>query len=221
MRNLIMVLMLAGATGCATMSEHDCAGADWYSFGYQDGNSGRGYELANQRSAACTRHGFPMDHATYQQGREAGLASYCTPTRAYQNGVNGAGYSGQCVAHNERDYLPEYELGRELNQLNANLQRWDREVQRLDYASRELASEIDGRNNRIRDVSLNLTQQEINQLLDENDESQRDRDQILVNELPEARDALEWARKELDAYRSSIDERRDRLAADREARGVN
>ncbi|MBB4657776.1 DUF2799 domain-containing protein [Parvularcula dongshanensis] len=116
---MLRFILSAGAflalSACATgMNVHECASADWASYGYEDGVAGAPPGLANDRAAACQRHGYGFDHAAYWAGRERGLSSFCAPSRGYRMGESGEPYLGQCASHGEADFLAAYDEGYEL-----------------------------------------------------------------------------------------------------------
>lgn len=101
--------------GCASMSAEDCAGADWQLLGFDDGARGETTSRGERRAEQCAKHGFAMDRAAYDNGRDRGLASYCTEGIAYQLGETGGNYNGVCVDHDEPAFLDAYGRGRELH----------------------------------------------------------------------------------------------------------
>ena len=111
MKRLLALGAFIALGGCAAMSKNECASADWWSVGYQDGARGAMMAAANTRGKACHKHGFAMDHVRYREGRTAGLAEFCTPARAYDLGARGGAYNGVCRRHGEAAFLTAYEDG--------------------------------------------------------------------------------------------------------------
>lgn len=101
--------------GCATMSADQCSTADWLLIGEADGAAGQTLAKAERRASDCLRHDVVMDRRTYDAGRHAGLASYCTPGTAYQLGESGRQYNGVCQDHDESAFLTAYRKGQELH----------------------------------------------------------------------------------------------------------
>ena len=111
------VLLAAGAAlnGCATLSEEQCLVGDWYGIGVADGQNGYSFERLGEHNEACASHGVIPDAAVYEQGRQQGLRSYCTPQIGFREGRQGDSYRGVCPSHLEADFLAGYSDGRLVN----------------------------------------------------------------------------------------------------------
>lgn len=72
MRSLLIVMCLAGLTGCTTTA--DC-GPDWFAVGERDGRINAGSQV--ERYAA--RCGVPVDRARYEEGYQQGFAQRPRP----------------------------------------------------------------------------------------------------------------------------------------------
>ena len=121
MLNLALVAILAGLSGCASMSADECHTVDWATIGFEDGS--RGYtadRLASHRKA-CAKHGVAPDLAAYQRGHAQGLESFCQPGRGFNHGANGGSYNGVCPAHLEPDFLEAFGAGHKLHSLRSSL----------------------------------------------------------------------------------------------------
>lgn len=111
--SLAAVLAAAGAlNGCATLSEEQCLVGDWYNIGVADGQNGYAFSRLEDHNEACQRHGVIPDASTYEQGRQRGLMSYCTPQIGFREGRQGDTYRGVCPASVEADFLAGYSDGR-------------------------------------------------------------------------------------------------------------
>lgn len=111
--SLAAVLAAAGAlNGCATLSEEQCLVGDWYGIGVSDGQNGYSYARLQDHAEACASHGVTPDPGPYEQGRQQGLLSFCTPQIGFREGRQGDNYNGVCPAHLERDFLGGYSDGR-------------------------------------------------------------------------------------------------------------
>lgn len=120
---LLLTIILAGLSGCATMSGDECMTSDWSAIGYEDG--ARGYttdRLASHRKA-CAKHGVTPDFAAYQSGRDQGLVEYCQPSRGFNVGSNGGRYNGVCSVNLEADFLDAYNAGYHLYSLRSQVNR--------------------------------------------------------------------------------------------------
>lgn len=121
-------LALALLAGCATLDRSECLTADWRAIGLADGAEGYGPDRLDAHRADCARYGVTPDAAAWEAGRQAGLASYCTPENAYRVGAIGAELSDQCPAED----MPElqaawnegslrYAIEREISALRSQL----------------------------------------------------------------------------------------------------
>ncbi|QDQ25853.1 DUF2799 domain-containing protein [Chitinimonas arctica] len=134
-----MLLLLSGLWlgGCAAMSEAECRTGDWYGVGERDGREGRESRLGDY-AKACEKAGVLPNTAEYSNGRERGLRAYCTPESGYRAGREGQSYGNVCAPELQGAFLREYERGRaryelkrEINNLENEMVRWGREIDRL------------------------------------------------------------------------------------------
>ena len=111
-RRIVGVLLAVSiAGGCATMSESECINADWREVGRNDGLEGRRQTQLARHYDACVKYGITPDREQYMEGRESGLAVYCTQDSGYWEGRNGAGYQRVCPANSEAAFLAGYRAG--------------------------------------------------------------------------------------------------------------
>ncbi|NND54656.1 MAG: DUF2799 domain-containing protein [Gammaproteobacteria bacterium] len=143
-----MTLVLAGISGCASMSGDECASGDWMTIGYEDGARGYTTDRIGQHRKACAKHGIAPDFAAYRSGRKQGLVEYCQPGRGFDIGSNGGSYNGVCSANLEADFLDAYNAGYRLYSLQSDVNRAsssinsrERELERIkaDMRSKEAA----------------------------------------------------------------------------------
>lgn len=116
---LSIVVLISGLSGCASMSENECALSDWSAIGYEDGVRGYSSDNFSHRRKACAKHGVTADFQAYQQGRQQGLREFCQPARAFSYGENGGRYQGICPADLEADFVDAYNAGHKLYSLRA------------------------------------------------------------------------------------------------------
>ncbi len=120
----ILALTLAaliGLSGCASMSEEECAFSDWTAVGYEDGAQGATSEQFGEYRRDCADHGVTPDFQAWQAGRSQGLMEYCQPSRGFNLGERGGRYNGVCNGGPEQDFLDAYRIGSQLYTLRANL----------------------------------------------------------------------------------------------------
>ena len=120
---ILLVLLVAGLGGCASMSSEECMTSDWAAIGYEDGARGYTTQRITDRRKACAKHGVTLDFAAYQEGREQGLVEYCQPGRGFSVGSSGSRYNGVCSVALEPDFLEAYNAGYHLYTLRSNVNR--------------------------------------------------------------------------------------------------
>jgi hypothetical protein len=135
---ILLAIIVAGLSGCATMSGDECMTSDWSAIGYEDG--ARGYttdRLANRRKA-CAKHGVTPDFAAYQSGRDQGLVEYCQPSRGFNVGSNGGRYNGVCSVNLEADFLDAYNTGHHLYSLRSSVNRANSSIKSKEHELDEI-----------------------------------------------------------------------------------
>ena len=147
---LLLAVSLAG--GCATMSESECLNADWRQVGHNDGLEGRRQTQLARHYDACIRFGITPDRDQYMEGRETGLAVYCTQDSGYWEGRNGAGYQRVCPANSEPAFMAGYRAGQsvydaveEIRSIRGQMESAKAGIDRLEDEIRKLESANDGR----------------------------------------------------------------------------
>jgi hypothetical protein len=119
--SIVLVLALAGLSGCASMSADECLTIDWATVGFEDGSRGYTADRVGNHRKACAKHGVTADLAAYQRGHAQGVETFCQPGRGFNFGANGGGYNGICPAHLEQDFLQAYSAGHKLHSLRSSL----------------------------------------------------------------------------------------------------
>ena len=118
---LVVVILVTGLSGCASMNADECVANDWFAIGHEDGSRGYTSDRFGNYRKACTKHGVTPDFQAYQSGRDQGLVEFCQPGRGYNLGVNGGQYRGVCSVEMEAGFLEAYRAGRKLHTLRANV----------------------------------------------------------------------------------------------------
>lgn len=119
-KSLVLVIV-AGVSGCASMSEEECALSDWSAIGYEDGSRGYTTDRFGQHRKACAKHGYAADFGAYQRGRTRGLEEFCQPGHAFTFGVNGGRYNGVCAAELEAGFIEAYQAGYQLYAMRSDV----------------------------------------------------------------------------------------------------
>ena len=117
----LMVVVLAGLGGCATMSADECLTVDWSAIGYEDGARGYSTDRFGSHRKACAKHGVSANLAEYQRGHAQGVEVFCQPSRGFDYGASGGNYNGVCPTLLEDAFLDAYRVGHQLYTLRANV----------------------------------------------------------------------------------------------------
>ncbi|MCJ7558044.1 MAG: DUF2799 domain-containing protein, partial [Gammaproteobacteria bacterium] len=125
---LLALLALGTLPGCASMSQDECKLADWYTVGFEDGSRGAGADRIGHHRQACAEHGVAPDLQAYQAGRAEGLREFCRPATGFLLGSGGSNYAGVCPDELETAFLPAYQDGRHLYQLQAQVKAVDSQI---------------------------------------------------------------------------------------------
>lgn len=176
-------------SGCATLSEAECVAGDWYGIGRSDGAQGRSYNRLGEHIEACQSHGITPDHALYEEGRQQGLLSFCTPQSGFRRGRLGGGYAGVCPAHLEADFLAGYSDGQMVHAAQSAYDTASNDQNRYlgearDYDSRIRTEEASLDGEGLNDEQRRTIRARIRQLRDDRERA-----------LDQARDA-EWRMRE-------------------------
>ncbi|MGJ8564885.1 MAG: DUF2799 domain-containing protein [Alphaproteobacteria bacterium] len=109
---LSFLAVFAGLSGCATISEEDCAVGAWSEYGYEDGLKGRSSDRVTDYAKKCSEYGVKPDSRAYLDGYDRGVVKYCTYERGYERGENGDSYNQICSGPLAIDFAPGYDAGR-------------------------------------------------------------------------------------------------------------
>jgi hypothetical protein len=129
--------LVALLTGCASMDRTQCASANWYAIGLEDGARGQPLERLGAHRRACAEHGVSPDAEPYVAGRNVGLKSFCTYERGFAEGRSGHGNAGVCPATVAAGFQSGYQRGRELWDLNRQLNDVQKQITRSKAALKE------------------------------------------------------------------------------------
>jgi hypothetical protein len=129
--------LFAALAGCASMDRTQCASANWYAIGLEDGARGQPLERLGAHRRACAEHGVSPDAERYVAGRNDGLKSFCTYERGFAEGRSGHGNAGVCPATVAAGFQSGYQHGRELWDLNRQLSDVQKQIARSKAALKE------------------------------------------------------------------------------------
>ncbi|HZD52654.1 MAG TPA: DUF2799 domain-containing protein [Woeseiaceae bacterium] len=137
-----LALVIAGLSGCATLSEEECAMSDWHTIGFEDGSRGYTADRLGDHRRACAKHGYAPDFDEYQAGRDEGLRLFCQPSRGFDLGAGGGQYHGVCAPELEPEFLDAYRAGRELHNLRSGVSSANSRIQARQHALEETKEQI-------------------------------------------------------------------------------
>ena len=124
-RALAVLVCSLTVAGCASLSESECRGGDWYAIGVEDGAGGANTTRLATHRDACAKYAIEPDAEQYEAGRKDGLMHYCTVERGFETGRSGNSYSGACPAGRDVEFLRGYELGRRYYTIDGELEHID------------------------------------------------------------------------------------------------
>jgi len=125
----VVLALLAGLSGCASLSKSECMNASWEDIGIRDGANGKPEEYLIQHSTACAKVGVSPDRGAWLHGREQGLERFCVPHRMYQIGEYGSGFDvGICRNFDQERLQDAYQKGREVNRTANEISSIDGEI---------------------------------------------------------------------------------------------
>ncbi|MEM7565204.1 MAG: DUF2799 domain-containing protein [Pseudomonadota bacterium] len=185
---LVVLFLLAG---CATMSESECAQADWRIIGLEDGAKGRALSYLGNHRKACAEYGIKPDLAEYQVGHRNGVRQYCIPQTGFRQGRSGRTYHDVCPADLEGSFLAAYETGRELHRLENQIDQLAREIHDQEHDLEHLVEQQQDVETKLLSASLSTVERK--RVLDQFKQLQS-RVAILSDEI--RRKELEMARKQ-------------------------
>lgn len=125
----LLALTLLALSACASMSKKECLAADWYSVGVEDGAKGYPISRIGNYRKDCAEVGVAPDAEQYQQGRLAGLKSFCTYDRGYSEGKRGSRNQGVCPPGPLADEFAQgYQSGHHVYEVNVQIRNLERQL---------------------------------------------------------------------------------------------
>lgn len=127
----IAALCIGLAVSCAELGKEACEQGDWLSIGQRDGSRGRSADVIARHAETCADHGFAVDAAAWEQGRQQGLQVFCTPQSQYQAGRDGRPFNAICAQENLPQHRDAYEKGRQYYTLTRRIEMLQSEIRDL------------------------------------------------------------------------------------------
>jgi hypothetical protein len=141
LRAMLAVGVLTVLAGCASLSEEQCRAGDWRGIGFADGAQGRAPDHVERHQKACAKVGIAPDVQAWLAGRQEGLARYCTPSNAYDEGRRGRTIAPWCTADQRAAMQPAYERGRAYYEIGQDIDAERRDLRDLDDLIRVLPAD--------------------------------------------------------------------------------
>jgi len=137
LRCLIAAVCVIALSGCATLSEQECRGGDWFRIGFADGQNGRPLLKLFKHAEACSGYAIAPDDEQYEKGRAAGLEHYCTPAGGLKAGQRGQTYQNVCPQEGLQQFLYAYNLGYDIFLLRRELDELERLIYHIQFEQAE------------------------------------------------------------------------------------
>lgn len=125
------ILLVAGLfSACASKPERaSCDQRDWFELGRHDGAQGSTQDQLNSHSRECGRKLRSDWETMYANGRNAGLAEYCTAENAFELGKMGVAYLYVCPSTTESKFLSGYRQGQRARELEIENQKIEGKIE--------------------------------------------------------------------------------------------
>ena len=142
-----LILLMMMGTGCATLSEHQCAKEDWHTIGYNDGVNGYQHTRMDTHQKACAEYGIVIDRTEYLAGYDKGLQQYCIPLNGYQVGLAGETYLGICTGPLAEEFIKHYQGGKREYDIRQRLDEIEKKVDEINKKLNETRLSTNERRN--------------------------------------------------------------------------
>lgn len=141
MRGVLVVGALMSLQACASLSEDQCLAGDWRGIGFADGAQGRAPDHVERHQKACAKVGVAPDVQAWLAGRQAGLARYCTPAKAYEVGRSGRSIAPWCSPDQLAAMRPAHDRGRAYYEIGQDISDERNDLRDLDRLIRALPAD--------------------------------------------------------------------------------
>ena len=123
---------------CATLSEEQCRGGNWYDIGLQDGKAGRTADYLGKHAKACSKFGIAPNQSQWEDGRQDGLPLYCRPAQAWREGAKGRSLSPVCPAESLERLEQANWRGRTYHRIGQDIAEAEREIASINHTLAKL-----------------------------------------------------------------------------------
>jgi Protein of unknown function (DUF2799) len=117
----MVVFAFLFVAACASLTQTECKQSNWFEIGQGDGAKGRTLAVFEDHIEACAEYGIRPNRREYEDGRNFGLARYCTPLSGFKAGRSFQTYQNVCPPESQGEFLRGYELGGQFGQVEKQL----------------------------------------------------------------------------------------------------
>ena len=149
MRKLLILGVVVGLSGCASLSQEECLTGDWHGIGYSDGVQGKVESVLAEHQEACSEYQIKLDLQDYLNGRQQGLKTYCKPDNGYRLGLNGSTYHYVCPETDQSAFLSMYSKGKAQYDQQQKVKKLERELRQLQRQQDSLEEQIKETENKL------------------------------------------------------------------------
>ena len=135
----LFLLFFIVLSGCTSLSQQECAQANWQELGYSHGQQGYTYERGKEIIATCREFGITAQLSEYQASYQQGLAVYCEPENGFTLGLRGDAYNGVC---NDTQFRKAWQEGNERYQFEARKAEIDDRLNNINWRLQSISNEL-------------------------------------------------------------------------------
>lgn len=93
------------------MDAQDCQTANWEMLGMKDGENGKLLSRFGQYSQQCNAFGINANRQMYEKGRAAGLKTFCTQDKGFNEGRRKNENNNVCPSRLQEDFNTGFNIG--------------------------------------------------------------------------------------------------------------
>ncbi len=132
-----LILPYLVVSACTSLSQDECRKGNWFEIGQNDGTKGRVLSYFKDHVKACKKHGVKPSKRQYEDGRNFGLARYCTPLSGFKAGRYSQTYQNVCPPESHGEFIRGYELGKQFGQVENQLADVVHDIDEIEGALRK------------------------------------------------------------------------------------
>ncbi len=132
-----IVLSFLFVAACASLTKDECRQANWFEIGQNDGAQGRTLAIFEYHVKSCQKANIVPDRSEYEDGRNFGLARYCTPLSGFKAGRYSQTYQNVCPPETQGEFIRGYELGGQFGQVEKQLFEVNQDIDDIEGSLRK------------------------------------------------------------------------------------